>query len=152
MYKNDEVETCFEYIRERGWTWFVTLKYPLVGSAKHKGPCAKNAEDAFSWWFSAMSSPNCRDSFDEYVRVTEHRENGDTLIHVLLRATAGGRLPKDWRWLWFDGSAGAAWERPVDDKIEGLFKYFFYKVHCDMECSILGDVTSLRADDYAPRK
>lgn len=145
MYEHSELEQCFECIRQGAWTQFVTLKYPRDGSLKHKGPRAPSAEDAFAEWVYEMSTPNCRDSFDGYVRVTERRDNGDVLFHVLLQGGYSEGFEKHWRWRWFEKSAGAAWERRLDEKIEGLFRYFFFTVRCDIECCVGGGVTGCRA-------
>jgi hypothetical protein len=152
MYENNAAEQCFEWVRSGWWTWFVTLKYPREASPKHKGPRRQSAEDAFADWISQMYDRTGKESFDGYVRVTERRDNGDILIHVLLRGIASKWFEEQWSWQWFDMSAGAAWERPLDDKIEGLFRYFFFRVHCDLECCIGGEVTVCRADEYTRRE
>lgn len=151
MDEYSELEECFDWIRQGMWTWFVTLKYPREGSPKHTGPRAPSAEDAFRGWTYEMFLNLGRSSFDGYVRATEQRDNGDVFFHVLLRG-----VPRDWekycRRRWFELAAGAAWDRPLDAGIERLFKYFFYKVHCDIECFIAGDIKVYRADEYTRRE
>ena len=142
------LEQTFDWVTRGGWTWFVTLKYPLEGSPKHTGWRASNAEDAFSSWICEMVDPHERDGFDSYMRVIEQRENGDTLFHVLLRTYPCNWFLKKWRWRWFQISGGSSWERPLDTKIVGLFRYFFYKVHCDIEYNIAGESALLRAAEY----
>jgi len=150
MYEYGDVEECFDGIRQGLWTWFVTLKYPREGSPKHTGPRASSAEDAFAWWSNELLQ-NTKEWCVAYVRATEKRKDGDVLFHVLLRDLPGEQ-EKYWRWRWFDIAAGAAWDRSLNEGIERLFKYLFYKVHCDIEVYTAGDIKLYTADEYARRR
>jgi hypothetical protein len=151
MYEHKEVDECFDWIRRAGWDCFVTLKYPREPSPRHTGTRAWTAEDAFGGWTYENFLNLGKSSFDGYVRATEHRDNGDVLFHTLLRGMSSEWFEEHSRRRWFDMSAGAAWERPFDEKIERLFKYFFYKMRCDIECYIVGDIKVYRADEYSAK-
>jgi hypothetical protein len=130
------------------WTWFVTLKYPEEKSPKHRGSRASSAQDAFYSWTSSLMMRDGTPELDSYFCAIEHRDNGDTLFHVLLFNDSHDQMLKNWRWFWFEISGGGSWERPLDSKIVGLFRYFFFKKHCDLQYSIAGDSAYLRAEDY----
>jgi len=147
-YKDYELKRAFDRITGYYWTWFVTLKYPEEKSPKHRGYRASSAEHAFYSWTSSLMVRDGTPELDSYFCAIERRDNGDTLFHILLFNDSGDQKLQKLRSLWFDISGGASWERPLDNKIVGLFRYFFFKVHCDIEYNIAGDSALFRATEY----
>ena len=142
------LEQAFDWVTRGTWTWFVTLKYPKEKSHKHQGSRASSAEVAFECWTTEMLMGNGTRELDSYLCAIERRNNGDTLFHVLLFKGSNDQELSNWRWRWFEISGGSSWERRLDSKIVGLFRHFFFKVHCDIEYNIAGESALFRADDY----
>ncbi len=142
------LEHMFDWATPYPWTWFVTLKYPKEKSPKHRNFRAVNAEDAFDCWISEMLNRDGTPKLQAYFCAIERRDNGDTLFHVLLFRASNDQVLRDWLWCWFEISGGGSWERPLDNKIVGLFRYFFFRKHCDVECSTGRERTYFRALDY----
>jgi hypothetical protein len=129
MFRELNLQSCWETVRTSSWDWFVTLKFPRSVSPKYKGERMENPEDAFHQWRWQVNPGH-------YIRVIEQRESGDLLFHVLL---SGGPEPlrdylrKHFRHVWWELSRGAAWDRDMNRPIEGLLKYFFYKLRCEID-------------------
>ena len=72
-----------------------------------------------------------------YVVAIERKERGDCLLHVLLCD-----IPEEdrwsWRMQWRDVSGSGAWDRTFDNRVEGLFRYFYFKVNCKIIASFHG--------------
>jgi len=146
MYGDDDLERCFNFVRDGSWDWFLILKYPRTITPKYRWRRYDNPEDAFAVLIDEMTSDH---GFGiSYVRAIERRDDGDILYHVLLRD-----IPEDcwrhWRWRWYELTAGAAWDRRLDVGIERLIKYFFYRLHWDVEYSNYGHATLCEAGQDA---
>jgi hypothetical protein len=137
----------FEMVRNGMWTWFPTLKFPRVVDPEYTAQRYENPEEAFMVWMDEIQGEHGRGpdkTLVQYVRVIEHRENGDVLFHVLLDGIPE-KIQWHWKQRWADLTSGSAWNRRFDKNVEGLIKYLFYKVHCDIEYSIRGTETLCRA-------
>jgi hypothetical protein len=147
MYRDDSLERCFNFVRDGMWDWFLTLKYPQTITPKYKWVRYGHPDEAFKVWIDEMT---CEHGLTiPYVRVIERRDDGDVLYHVLLRDIPEGFWQRHWRWRWYEFTAGAAWNRRLDAGIERLIKYFFYRLHWDVEYSDYGDATLCEAADDA---
>jgi hypothetical protein len=142
------LEQAFDWVTRNLWNWFVTLKYPKEKSPKHRDSRASSAEVAFEWWTTEMLMWDGKPELDSYLCAIERRNNGDTLFHVLLCKGFNDPELSNWRWRWFEISGGSSWERPLDSKIVGLFRYFFFRVHCDIKYNIAGESALFLATDY----
>lgn len=134
MGDRDEFERCMELIGTNRWTWFLTLKFPLEVSPKYKANREENEEDAFRVWVDEAGNEHGRGSI-QFVRVIEKRETGDILFHVLLDGIPE-HMQRFWRYRWWELTSGAAWDRQLDNRIEGLIRYFFYKKNCSVEFDV----------------
>jgi hypothetical protein len=138
MRDRDEFERCAEIVQGGPWSWFLTLKYPRVVSPKYPATRCEDANEAFTVWFGEINCEYGRGpgkSPVPYVRVIEKRETGDVLLHVLL-AGVPEEMQRFWRHRWWELTSGAAWDRILDARTEGLIRYLFYKKKCDVEYSI----------------
>jgi hypothetical protein len=145
----DEVEMCFEFVRDGMWDWFLTLKHPREIAPKYTAKRYENAEEAFMVWMDEMASEHGGGSGISYVRVIEKRDTGDILFHVLLRDVPEEFWQRQWKRRWYELSAGSAWDRRLDAGIERLIQYLFYRVRCDIEISIAGSEIFFPAGEHA---
>jgi hypothetical protein len=148
MDTHEDIERCFEFVRDGMWDSFLTLKYPREIGPKYTANRYEDSEDAFAVWIDELASVHGGSGIS-YVRVIEKRENGDVLFHVLLRDVPEGFWQRHWKWRWYELCAGSAWDRRLDVGIERLIKYFFSRVRCDVEYSINGFETYCRAQEHA---
>jgi hypothetical protein len=134
MRDRDEFESCMELVRAENWWWFITLKFQREVSPKYRANRYESPEDAFKVWLEEAN-----DEFGmgriQFVRVIEKGETGDILFHLLVKGIFENRL-RFWQYRWWQLTSGAAWNRQLDDRIQGLIRFFFYKKKCDVEFSL----------------
>jgi hypothetical protein len=133
----DEIDECLKFVRDGWWTWFVTLKYPRIGSPRYTAHRYENPEEAFQVWLDEMTSEHGGGESLSYVRVIEPRENGDVLFHVLLRDVPE-ETQRHWRWRWYELTAGGAWNRRMNGPLDGLIRFFLLRLRLKVEYSIAG--------------
>jgi hypothetical protein len=141
--RNDELDRCFEAVNDGWWNWFVDLKYPKVTSPKYRANRA-SPEDGFTYWQGELEQEHGANS---YIRVIESRDGGDLLFYLLFRDVPTN-LQRHWKYRWWQLTAGAAWDRPIDRQLEGLFKYFVFTKRCDIEYCAGGSVTEYRWPEH----
>jgi hypothetical protein len=127
----DEFEELMQLIKNNWWMWFVALKYPHKCSSRYAGNRSADPEEAFAVWIGEVMHAHGREAVS-YVRATEHRDNRDVLFHVLLSAVPK-KLTRHWKWRWWELSSGSAWDRIMNDKTPGLFRFFALRLHCKVE-------------------
>jgi len=114
------------------------MKFPRVVSPKYPAIRCEGAEEAFMVWIGEANGVYGRGpgkSPIPYVRVIEKTETGDVLLHVLLDGVPE-QMQSFWRRRWWELTSGAAWDRRLDARTEGLIRCLFYKQKCDVEYSI----------------
>jgi hypothetical protein len=150
MYGDDNnIEECFEFVRDGMWRQFLTLKYPREVGPKYVWKRYDSPDDAFEVWMDEMTQEHGGGENISYVRVIERKDTGDVLLHILLPWISAKYCDRHWKWRWYELCGGAAWDRKLDDRIEGLIKYFFYSLRCDIEYSDCGYPTLCRARETA---
>ena len=142
---SEELDRCFAAVEDGVWDWFPDLKYPREVSAEY-GAANRyaNPDEGFMVWMDEMGQEH---GVNSYIRVIERRESSDIIFHTLLSGVPKGRQ-RFWRHRWWELTAGAAWDRPIDRPIEGLFKYFVFKKRCDIEYSLHGSLTEFRWPEH----
>jgi hypothetical protein len=137
MRDSDEFEQNVWFVERGFWSWFVTLKFPLDVSPKYTATRYEDEEEAFKVWFGEArfeSYPHARCPV-QFIRVIEKKETGDVLFHVLLRGIPE-EMQRFWRFRWWELTSGGAWDRRLENKMDGLIRYFFYKKSYDVEFCI----------------
>lgn len=139
MNSRQEFEDMLERAQRNWFDWFVTLSIPRVAGPKWNG-CYRGTDpgESFQEWMGEIRDshgrgPKASDVF--FVRVEERRGAGNAVEHVILSGVPAVAR-NFWRHRWWEITAGAAWERPVDGEIHRLIRYFFYKKRFDVEFSI----------------
>jgi len=117
----NDPQLCFDFVRDGGWTWCVTLRYPSTES--------DSVKDCFLTWIDWVGQNYGNGNCVSYALAIETLANGDRLLHVLLRDVPE-ESRKAWREQWDAVGGAGAWDRQLDDRIEGLFKFFYYQSHC----------------------
>jgi hypothetical protein len=142
MYRmGEELNRCFAAVGDGEWDLFLDLKYPReVGPEYGDANRYANPDEGFMVWIDEMGQEH---GVNSYVRVIERRDNCDILFHTLLSGVPNHRQ-HFWRHRWWELTAGAAWDRPVNKQLEGLFKYLVFKKRCDIEYSLKGSFTEYR--------
>jgi hypothetical protein len=135
-YTGEELDRCFAAVEDGWWDCFLDLKYPRHIGAEYTASRYENPEEAFMVWIDEIGQEH---GVNSYVRVIERRDNRDILFHVLLSGVPVS-FQRFWRQRWWELTAGAAWDRPVDRQLQGLFKYFVFKKRCDIETSVGGSI------------
>jgi hypothetical protein len=141
---SEELDRCFAAVEGGGWDLFLNLKHPRCMSAAYTANRYENPEEGFAVWMDEMGQEH---GVNSYIRVIERRESSDIIFHTLLSGVPKGRQ-RFWRHRWWELTAGAAWDRPIDRPIEGLFKYFVFKKRCDIEYSRGGYLIEYRWPEH----
>lgn len=116
----DDPQHCLDFVRDGGWTWFVTLRYPRESDRSVE---IDSARDCFRTWIDWLGQNFGSIAF---VLAIEKRADDEHLLHVLLRDVPEN-MREPWRTQWRTITTAGAWDRKLDQGVEGLFRHFFYK-------------------------
>ena len=122
MWEDDNREECWEFVRERRWTWFVTLRYPSEPGLIPKDVQELTPDEAVECWLEVVSDEFTDGYPCESVCIKEERANEELQFHILLDCVPAASRAF-WRSQWRELTGGRTWERSLSSNMQGLFRY-----------------------------
>jgi hypothetical protein len=137
-----DFDSLLQYFKDFRWTSFVRFKYPSLPSQKWKGSRRDEPGECFKdMYYQSRVYPY-------YFVVRERRENDECVLHSFLQVSP--EELKAFRWTWWERCGGSSWEAKVRKDMEGLLRFYAFKLHCDLIYvrGLDGAISSLEGHDY----